>query len=77
MLFNVTTKKVFKSIRHDEAIRCVKERGPCFGEGELGAAEPFNGDSKCYSWANRYGYKIGMDGESRSMLTNLKCEKNQ
>jgi hypothetical protein len=73
MIFNVTTKKVFKCIKHDQAIKCGKGRGPCFGGGELAAFEPFNGDSKCESWANNPGYNIGKDSESRSMLTNLKC----
>jgi hypothetical protein len=72
MLFNFTTKKVFKCIRHDWAIKCRRGLGPCFGGGELVAEGPFYGDNKCYSWANNPGYNIGMDSESRSMLTNLK-----
>jgi hypothetical protein len=56
------------------AIVCGKDNGPYFGNGELAAEEPFNGDNKCYSYANRGGYNIGKDRESRSMLTNLKCE---
>jgi hypothetical protein len=57
------------------AIKCRKDCGPCFGYwGELAAEEPFNGDNKCMSYANNPGYNIGMDSESRSMLTNLKCE---
>jgi hypothetical protein len=51
----------------------LKDWGPSFGEGELGAVEPFNGDVKCESWANDVGYNIGKDSENRSMLTNLKC----
>jgi hypothetical protein len=72
MLFNVTTKKVFKCIEHDQAITCRKSWGPCFGSTELGAYEPFNGDYECWSYAENSGYKIGKDSERRSMLTNLK-----
>jgi hypothetical protein len=56
------------------AIVCGKDRGPCFGSGELAAGEPFNRDNNCWSWANERGYNIGKDSESRSMLTNLKCD---
>jgi hypothetical protein len=38
------------------------------------AAEPFNGDNECSSHVKKSGYNIGIDSESRSMLTNLKCE---
>ena len=51
-----------------------KEYGPHFGYGELAAFEPFNGDKKCVSIAQPYGYCIFMDSESKSMLTNLECE---
>jgi hypothetical protein len=36
--------------------------------------EPFNKDNACRSYANFIGYNIGMDSDSRSMLTNLKCD---
>jgi hypothetical protein len=39
--------------------------GPAFAGGgawELAAYDaPFNGENNCYSWANRKGYKIGME----------------
>jgi hypothetical protein len=73
MLFNFTTKKVFKCIRHDTAIYCGKDRGPSFGDGGIVAREPFNGYDRCESYANDVCYNIGKDSESRSMLTNLKC----
>jgi hypothetical protein len=56
------------------AIVCGKETGPRFGKGELLAYEPFNGENNCWSFADFVGYDIGMDSESRSMLTNLECE---
>ena len=37
--------------------------------------EPFNGNDKCESYANIVGYHITMDSESKSNLTNLKCQK--
>ena len=50
--------------------------GPCFsGEGasDLSAMyEPFNGDGKCYSFANKPGYRIPVDGAGTNMLTNNK-----
>jgi hypothetical protein len=36
---------------------------------ELSAWEPFNGDGKCYSGANKPGYKIVIEG-GKNMLTN-------
>jgi hypothetical protein len=35
--------------------------GPVFTGGELAASTPFNGENKCTSWANKAGYKIGME----------------
>ena len=73
MLFNLTTRKLFKCIKHDIAIKCDKDWGPVFGQGELRADEPFNGNNKCFSNANNSGYKIEKDSQGISMLTNLKC----
>jgi hypothetical protein len=47
MLFNLTTRKIFKCSKHDIAIKCGKDVGPVFGYGELNADEPFNGNNKC------------------------------
>ena len=58
MLFNLTTHQLFKSQDHSKAIGCGKYWGPHFGNGELAADEPFNGDNKCYSYVNRPGYRI-------------------
>jgi hypothetical protein len=45
MLFNLTTRNLFKVQDHTKAIRCAKELGPCFGDGGLYAAGPFNGNN--------------------------------
>jgi hypothetical protein len=74
MLFNLTTRNAFKVQDHTKAIACGKREGPCFGNSELYAKEPFNGKNKCMSYVNRYGYRIKMDSESKSNLTNLKCQ---
>jgi hypothetical protein len=75
MLFNLTTRKLFKCSKPECAIRCRKDRGPQFGVSELLALyEPFNGKNACWSNANKDSYRIGLDSESRSMLTNLRCE---
>ena len=58
MLFNLTTHQLFKSQDHSKAIKCNKGWGPIFGNGELAANGPFNGDNKCYSYPNIDGYQI-------------------
>jgi hypothetical protein len=73
MLFNLTTRKLFKCIKHDIAIGCGKDLGPYFGNRELTADEPFNGNNNCCSWVNYPGYKIEEDSQDINMLTNLKC----
>jgi hypothetical protein len=38
--------------------------GPTFGGGLwqlVAGGEPFNGENKCFSRANKYGYSIGME----------------
>jgi hypothetical protein len=78
MLFNLTTRYTVKCVKHEWAIECTKNKGPRFGVSELTAVyQPFNQDNTCWSNANVGGYRIGMDSESRSMLTNLKCKKDE
>ena len=73
MLFNLTTQQLFKCQYHKWAIKCNKDKGPCFGNGELLALlEPFNKDNACQSKANKDGYQIGMDKENINKLTTLK-----
>ncbi len=54
---------------------CASGYGPCFdgvGGGELAAFyAPFNDDRNCISWANKFGYRIPVDGAGTNMLTNL------
>jgi hypothetical protein len=73
MLFNLTTRQLFKSQDHSKAFKYYKSDGPQFGIAELHATEPFNGNNKCRSLVNEPGYKIEMDSEMISKLTNLKC----
>jgi hypothetical protein len=49
--------------------------GPVFGQGELSALQPFNGENNCYSFANCDGFHIPFDFDCRSNLTNLKCHE--
>ena len=58
MLFNLTARKLFKSKKYEWAIACGKYYGPCFGDNELLASEPFNGNDKCCSRVNMIGYNI-------------------
>ena len=75
MLFNLTTRKLFKCNKHEWAITCCKLYGPVFGAGELAASnEPFNGNNNCRSNANCDVYKIEKDSKEIHMLTNLKCK---
>jgi hypothetical protein len=70
-LFNLSSSRQFTNTGKG-GIGCRSERGPVFasdGYGELWANEPFNGDEKCGSDANRDGYKIVNEGW-KNMLTN-------
>jgi hypothetical protein len=63
MLFNLSQQRHFPHTQQAEyAIYCGSVRGLYFsgaGAWELSAnSEPFNGDYKCASYANRDGYKI-------------------
>lgn len=51
-----------------------KNFDPEFGKGELTACQPYNGEKKCYSFVNSDGFRIPMNSDRRSMLTNLICE---
>jgi hypothetical protein len=53
------------------AIRCWKNSGPWFGNGELRVFhEPFNEPNACLSMANESSYKIPVNSEGINMLTN-------
>jgi hypothetical protein len=66
MLFNLSCSKHFLNTGKG-GILCGQSYGPCFtpnayGYSELGAYdEPFNGEGKCYSYANQPGYRIPCD----------------
>ncbi len=74
MLFNLSTRNIFKPRDETIAIQCGKDRGPCFGIYELLSSEPFNGNKKCSSYVNSDGYYITMDSEFKSNLTNVECQ---
>jgi hypothetical protein len=70
-LFNLSSSRQFTNTG-EGGIYCDSGYGPIFGSdkvGELCALEPFNGDGKCVSLANRDGYKIVIEG-GKNMLTN-------
>ena len=71
VLFNLTTRIAFKVRDHFQAIRCEKYCGPHFGDGELCADEPYNGNNSGKSFVNEACYSITMDSESKNNLTNL------
>jgi hypothetical protein len=77
VLFNLTTRIAFKVRDHFQAIRCEKYCGPHFGDGELCADEPYNGNNSGKSFVNEACYSITMDSESKNNLTNLKCVKGK
>lgn len=77
MLFNLTTRKLFKCIQKSLAIKYFNTFGPKFGDSELGIRCTFDGEmNNCYSVANRGGFMIEINYEGKNMLTNLKCEDN-
>jgi hypothetical protein len=71
-LFNLSSSRQFTNTGKG-GIYCYSKSGPNFGNeetgGELGAGQPFNGDGKCGSYANKPGYKIVLEG-GKNMLTN-------
>jgi hypothetical protein len=71
-LFNLSSSRQFTNTGKGGII-CGSGWGPRFesddDNSELFAFEPFNGDGKCYSWANKPGYKIVIEG-GKNMLTN-------
>jgi hypothetical protein len=71
-LFNLSSSRQFTNTGKG-GIDCYSDCGPAFGNDsnycELYAWEPFNGDGKCVSLANRDGYKIVIEG-GKKMLTN-------
>ncbi len=77
MLFNLSQQRCFPNKHPKYAIGCYDNTGPTFTGGdwyELCAHfDPFNGDNKCYSYANKSGYKITKEG-GKNMLTNSKDE---
>ncbi len=75
MLFNLTTRNVFKVQDHTKAITCGKDNGPDFGIGELQAFEPFNENNQCASYVNNVCYRIRMDSQWKNNLTNIKYQQ--
>jgi hypothetical protein len=71
-LFNLSSSRQFTN-KGKGGICSHSGCGPKFGANnseELSAIyEPYNGDGKCRSWANRDGYKIVIEG-GKNMLTN-------
>jgi hypothetical protein len=77
MLFNLTSGRHFPNKGTGKEIFCSSNFGPCFrgsgGGTELIAfSEPFNGDGKCRSDANKPSYDIPVDGYGTNLLTGKK-----
>ncbi len=74
-LFNLTRSRHFPSQATRKNIKCFRNQGPSFSGGAISDLTarglPFNGISKCWSYANNYGYKIPLLGEI-NQLTNQK-----
>jgi hypothetical protein len=69
MLFNLSQQTQFKNHRTGEEIYCQSGWGPCYGHGELDVCQPFNGDGRCLSLANKDTYKIPLK-DGKNALTN-------
>jgi hypothetical protein len=72
MLFNLTCSRQFPSKKSGKDIYCREDYGPNFcgsDNNELSAWEVFNGTQNCYSYANKKGYGIPIEG-GVNMLTN-------
>ena len=72
MLFNLSRERCYQNSKQKYAIACLSAYGPWFSGdvyAELAAYEPFNGENKCYSYANCPGYNIPLEG-GKNMLTN-------
>jgi hypothetical protein len=70
-LFNLSSSRQFTNTK-EGAIYCRSGYGPWFGSYycfELWADEPFNGDEKCGSRANKPGYEIVIE-VGKNMLSN-------
>ncbi len=75
MLFNLTTRSVFKCVFPSSAITCGSNRGPYFGNSELAVEdEPFNTINNCVSKIGEHIFEIGNDSNNNNMLTNLKSQ---
>jgi hypothetical protein len=69
MLFNLSQQTQFKTHRTGKEIFCWSGCGPCYGNTELAADEPFNGDGNCKSRANSATFKIPLK-DGKNTLTN-------
>ena len=72
-VFNATRSRHFSSQNTGNDIWCDADFGPCFSGGgsDLAAhAAPFNAENKCWSWANKPGFKIPLDENGKNQLTN-------
>jgi hypothetical protein len=72
MLFNLSRQLHFTSTGKGDEIYCRSDYGPCYGDIELEAFEPFNGYGRCRSMANYDTFKIEYTDRKfdKNMLTN-------
>ena len=76
MVFNLTTRKLFKCQDHEHAIYCAGVLGPQFAD-SLSAFGPFNEDNAGESYVNQLQYPIETDSNNRNKLTNLICTEGR
>ena len=69
MVFNLSCERHFQNKGTGCEINCRNDLGPNFGSELTALYEPFNGDGKCSSDANKSSYGIPKEGD-KNMLTN-------
>ena len=68
-LFNLTRSLKFASKGSGKEIFCGSAYGPCFSGSDIYLIQPFNGENNCFSYVDREGYKIELEG-GKNQLTN-------
>ena len=77
LLFNCTKQRSFPCVNNGISTIVGESEGPRFGLGDLEVFEPFNAYSRCLSMANIGSYKIPVDQDGKSLLTDQFCDFGQ
>ena len=78
VIFNLTNFQKYKSQSGKNAIFCRRDKGPCFGDTQMGfdlGAETTPLNLNCISKSRESPYLIQEDSDGRNLLTNL-IDKN-